>query len=196
MADRWQEGREIAVRPSRGWQMVAFAVLLVAAHARGEDSAARTRADLISAARAVMQASGRAALITIDAAGRAQARTMDAAPPDDEMVVWLATNPRSRKVAEIRANPAVTLYYFEPGAPAYVSLLGRARLVDTTAAKERHWQKRWDPFYRSRADALLIEVVPERLEIVDIARGIEGDPATWQPPAVSFAERPPPPLPR
>jgi len=111
---------------------------------------------------------------------------MDAAPPNDAMVVWLATNPRSRKVDEIRRNPLVTLYYFDPKAPGYVSLLGRARLVDTPEARQRHWQKQWDAFYASRSDALLIEVVPERLEVVDIARGIEGDRGTWQPPTVRF----------
>jgi general stress protein 26 len=138
-----------------------------------------------------MHASPRAALITVDAAGRAQARTMDAAPPNDEMVVWLATNPRSRKVDEIRRNPSVTLYYFDPKAPGYVSLLGRARLVDTPEARQRHWQRRWDAFYAKRADALLIEVVPEQLEVVDVARGIEGNPETWHPPTVRFEPLPP-----
>jgi general stress protein 26 len=89
-----------------------------------------------------MHASPRAALITVDAAGRAQARTMDAAPPNDEMVVWLATNPRSRKVDEIRRNPSVTLYYFDPKAPGYVSLLGRGRRAMPPASPptSRDWR--------------------------------------------------------
>jgi general stress protein 26 len=107
------------------------------------------------------------------------------------MVVWLATNPRSRKVDEIRRNPSVTLYYFDSKAPGYLSLLGRARLVDTPEARQRHWQGRWDAFYASRSDALLIEVVPEQLEVVDVARGIEGNPETWQPPTVRFEPLPP-----
>ncbi len=40
------------------------------------------------------------------------------------MVVWLATNPRTRKVAEIRRNPRVTLYYFDREAQAYVTIFG------------------------------------------------------------------------
>jgi general stress protein 26 len=85
----------------------------------------------------------------------------------------------------------VTLYYFDPKAPGYVSILGRARLVDTPEARQRHWHRQWGAFYSSRSDALLIEVVPEQLEVVDIARGIEGNPETWQPPIVRF--EPPPP---
>jgi len=170
---------------------LAVALLAAALPASGEQGSVERRADLISAARAIMRASSRAALITVDAAGRAQARTMDAGPPDDDMVVWLATNPRSRKVDEIRRNPSVTLYYFDPSAPGYVSVLGRARLVDTQEARQQHWQKQWDAFYARRSDALLIEVVPEQLEVVDVARGIEGDPETWQPPTVRFEPLPP-----
>jgi general stress protein 26 len=170
---------------------LAVALLAASLPASGEQGSVGRRADLISAARAIMHASPRAALITVDAAGRAQARTMDAAPPNDEMVVWLATNPKSRKVDEIRKNPSVTLYYFDPKAPGYVSLLGRARLVDTPEARQRHWQKQWDAFYASRSDALLIEVVPEQLEVVDVGRGIEGNPETWQPPTVRFEPLPP-----
>ena len=168
-------------------------LLATAFQASGEQGIAERRAMLISAARAIMQAAPQAALITVDAKGRAQSRTMDVAPPDDEMVVWLATNPRSRKVDEIRQNPSVTLYYFDPAAPGYVSLLGHARLVDTPEARERHWQSRWDAFYASRSDALLIEVVAEQLEVVNIARGVEVEPETWQPPTVRFDQRLPTP---
>jgi hypothetical protein len=73
-----------------------------------------------------------------------------------------------------------------------VSLLGRARLVDAPEARQRHWQGRWDAFCASRSAALLIEVVPEHLQIVEVARGIEGDPETWQLPTVRFEPLPPP----
>src|SRR5262249_43833012 len=192
----WQSTHpSLAPQKRAAWQRarsgLAVALLAAALPASGEQRSVERRADLISAARAIMHASPHAALITVDAAGRAEARTMDAAPPNDAMVVWLATNPRSRKVDEIRRNPLVTLYYFDPKAPGYVSLLGRARLVDTPEARQLHWQKQWNAFYASRSDALLIEVVPELLEVVDIARGIEGDPKTWQPPTVRFEPLPP-----
>jgi hypothetical protein len=34
---------------------------------------------------------------------------------------------------------------------------------------------------------LLIVVKPERLEVVNVKKGIVGDPDTWKPPSVRFA---------
>jgi hypothetical protein len=108
---------------SGGVRQRAGGVLAAAIQASGDQESAERRAVLLSAARAIMQASPHAALITVDAKGR---------------------------------------------------------------AREQHWQRQWDAFYARRSDALLIEVVPEQLEVVDIARGIEGNPETWQPPTVRF----------
>src|SRR5215210_6337250 len=89
-----------------------------------------SRDALISAAREIMTTTRYCALITTGRNGRAQARTMDAFVPEEDMTVWLATNPRSRKVAEILRNPKVTLYYFDRESVAYVTLYGTARLIN------------------------------------------------------------------
>src|SRR5258706_15685338 len=62
------------------------------------------RQTLISTAQEIMKAARYCALITLDSNGRVHARTMDPSPPEENMVVWLATNPKSRKVAEIRRH--------------------------------------------------------------------------------------------
>lgn len=127
------------------------------------------------------------ALITTNAKGRAQARTMDPFPPDEKMVVWMATNPRSRKVAEIRRRPLVTLYYFDKESQAYVTIQGTARMVNNPMEKSRHWKEEWKEFYPNREkDYLLIEVRPSQLEVVNTKKGILGDPRTWRPPTVTF----------
>ena len=127
------------------------------------------------------------ALITADTKGGVNARTMDAFAPDEKMIVWLATNPRSRKVAEIRRNPRVTLYYFDRENQAYVTIHGTARLVNERAEKARHWKEEWSAFYPNRdRDYLLIKVVPMRLEVVDTKKGIVGDSKSWRPPTVLF----------
>ena len=146
-----------------------------------------TRDELISTAREIMNTARYCALITTDAKGRVQARTMDAFAPDEKMVVWLATNPRSRKVAEIRRHPRVTLYYFDRENQAYVTLHGTARLMNDESEKARHWKQDWSAFYPNRdKDYLLIRVVPTRLEVVDTKKGIVGDSKTWRPPTVAF----------
>src|SRR6478672_5835082 len=78
-----------------------------------------SRDKLIDTAREIMTTTRYCALITTNSRGRADARTMDAFAPDENMVVWFGTNPASRKVAEVRRNPRVTLYYFDRESQAY-----------------------------------------------------------------------------
>jgi general stress protein 26 len=149
-----------------------------------------SREQLITAAREIMTTTRYCALITIDARGRANARTMDAFTPDDNLVVWFGTNPLSRKVAEIRRHPGVTLYYFDRENQAYVTLHGIARLVNDPQEKLRHWKDDWKDFYPDRdKDFLLIEVRPSTLEVVNVKTGIVGKNPAWDPPSVNF---PPP----
>jgi general stress protein 26 len=142
---------------------------------------------LLAEAREIMTTTRYCALITVDRSGRAQARTMDAFAPDEKMVVWFGTNPLSRKVAEIRRHPRVTLYYFDRENQAYVTIHGTARLVNDPDEKARHWKDDWKAFYPDREkDYLLIEVRPVKLEVVNTKKGIVGDPRNWNPPTVVF----------
>lgn len=146
-----------------------------------------SRDQLINEARALMSSARYSALITLDSAGRTQARTVDPFPPDENMIVWLATNPLTRKVQEIRRNRRVTLYYFDRDAQAYVTISGVARLVNDPKEKAKRWKAEWKAFYPNRGkDYLLIAVTPEGLELVNVSKGIVGDPQTWKPPSVSF----------
>ena len=147
-----------------------------------------SRDALISAAREIMTATRYCALISTGRDGRSHARTMDAFAPEEDMTVWLATNPRSRKVAEIRRNPKVTLYYFDRESSAYVTIYGTARLVNDKNEKAKRWKEDWKTFYPDRdRDYLLIEIIPEKLEVVSVKKGIVGDERRWGTPTVSFA---------
>ncbi len=170
-----------------------FAVLLTlllgpsAIHSQ-ETAKSFSRKQLIAAAREIMTTARYCALITLDPAGRPQARTVDPFEPDEHMVIWLGTNSRSRKVAAIRRNPRVTLYYFDRESEAYVTISGIARLVNDPKEKARRWKDEWKDFYPDRAkDYLLIKVTPLDLELVNVKKGILGDPHTWKPPAVNFS---------
>lgn len=150
------------------------------------------RQSLIATAREIMKTARYCALITLDSHGRPHARTMDPFLPEEDLVVWLGTNARSRKVAEIRHNQRVTLYYFVPGDQAYVTISGRARIVRDATQKVKHWKDDWKDFYPDRQKSyLLISVVPERLEVISVKLGINGDTLTWTPPAVRFGSRKP-----
>jgi len=166
-----------------------FSVSLIAAtSAYGQAATAGTsREELLTAARKIMATARYAALITTGPNGRINARTMDPFPPTAEMEIWFGTNPRSRKVRELRRDPRVTIYYVDPIAQAYVTIQGTARLVNDPKEKARRWKDEWKPFYSDREKGyLLIAVKPERLEVINVKTGLTGDPNTWDPPTVTF----------
>jgi general stress protein 26 len=150
------------------------------------------RENLIATAREIMKTARYCALITLDSGGRPHARAMDPFPPDEQMIVWLGTNPKSRKVAEIRLNHRVTLYYFDREDQAYVTISGLARIVQDPQEKARHWKEEWQNFYPDRERGyLLIAVTPEKLEVINQKKGIIGNSITWTPPAVRFTNHKP-----
>ena len=108
------------------------------------------RQTLVAYAREIMTNARYCALISVDSVGRARARTMDPFPADEDMVVWLGTNSRSRKVAEIRRHPRVTLYYFDRENQSYVTIYGTARLVNDPKEKAKRWKDEWKAFYPDR----------------------------------------------
>jgi general stress protein 26 len=100
------------------------------------------------------------------------------------MTIWIATNPLTRKVEEIRRDGRVTLLYFNASANEYVTVIGRATLVTDSVAKIAHWKSDWAPFYKSGprgSDYTLIRIKPSRLEVVSPNRHVMSDPKTWRP---------------
>lgn len=142
---------------------------------------------LLIAARDIMTASGTCALITQDQEGRSRVRVMDPFLPDENFVVWFGTNPKSRKVDQIKNDPRVTLYYFDKDASGYVMIHGLAKLIDDPNEKEMHWKDEWKAFYPDKLKGyMLIKVSPQKMEVISDAHGILGDPDTWEPPTVVF----------
>ena len=142
------------------------------------------RRELMRVAAEVMRAAGNCALITIDASGHPQARAMDPFPPEDDLTVWMATNRTTRKVAEMAEDPRVTLYYFDPAGPSYVTLRGEASIIEDPVQRERFWKPEWDAFYvdgNRGADYALIRFTPDRAEIVSVPHGVASDPMAWRP---------------
>lgn len=177
-------GRRCGAVPGIGAALVWLALLASATTATAQEP---SRAELLEIAREVVEAAAFVSLATLDEEGYPAVRAMDPLPPGEDWVVWLATNPGSRKVEQLRANPRMALHYLAEGVPAYVTLIGRARLVDDPEMKARHWKESWTPFYPDRGESvLLIEVTPIRLEVVSEAHGAPGDAETWRAHVVEF----------
>lgn len=143
-----------------------------------------TPAEIRTAAADVIRTARYCTLITIGEDGQPQARIVDPLLTGDSLVVWIGTNPLTRKVTELKRDPRVTLLFFNPAAGEYVTLLGRAVVVTDSARRAGHWKPEWAPFYRDTwrgADFLLLEVRPFRLEVVSPRHRLINDPRTWRP---------------
>jgi general stress protein 26 len=146
-------------------------------------------ARIVTVAREIMQKARYCALVTIGRDGQPQARIVDPLAPEPDLSVWIATSPATRKVAEIRANPRVTLIYFDPAGPAYVTLHATAELVTGAALKAAHWKDDWAPFYKDAHrgdDFVLIRSKPMRLEVVSQGHGIVNEPVSWRPTTIEL----------
>ena len=140
---------------------------------------------LIAAAREIMAQQKYCAIVTVDAAGRPQIRTMNPFPPEDDMVVWMATNSRSRKVGEIRNNPHVCLYYADHrSATGSVAISGTAVLIDDTEEKEKRKRDYWAEAFPDWKYLVLIKIVPERIDVLNYKREMLNDPVTWRFPEI------------
>jgi len=124
-------------------------------------------------------------LISIDEKGQPRARVMEPFSPESDFTIWLATNPKSRKVNQIKNNPRVSMYYFDKSQMGYVSLMGKATLVNDSEIKSKIWKDGWEKFYKNKEDAyLLICFIPDYIELISFSNSYNGDEDTWQPHAV------------
>ncbi len=162
------------------------------ATAQDKKPAVPDRMQLLAAAREIMAAQTYCALITIDETGRPQVRTMNPFPPEEDMTVWFATNTRSRKVAEMRKDPRVCLYYADHSkAIGYVALSGKAVLIEDMSEILKRKRPYWDQAFPGLKNLVLIKVIPEKIDVLNYKQGALGDSVTWRTPSVTFDPVPP-----
>ncbi|CAA0119879.1 Uncharacterised protein [BD1-7 clade bacterium] len=122
-------------------------------------------------------------LITVGEDGFPRARTVKPSGADDDLTIWVATRPQTRKVHQISHNPKVELHYIADDYKSYVSIMGLARLHSSPKVAREH-----DFFPRALRDKLwpgfpneyqLFEIKPVWIEA--LGRGIKPDRYTWKP---------------
>jgi general stress protein 26 len=159
---------------------LSFLPLLAAVSAQADE------AEVLLLARDVITKVRYGALISVGEAGQPRSRIVDAFPPDEDFVIYVATKPNTRKVAQIRHNPKVTLFYFDPEGRNYVSVMGQASLVEDTAIKvAMRREEDSDQIYPDFPnDYLLIRIEPHVVE--GLLPGYRGRNETWMPARVDF----------
>ena len=135
---------------------------------------------ILYAARNIINSTKYCALITVDSVGEVHARMMEVFPLEDEFTIWFGTNVKSRKVQEVRNNPKVTVYYANPEGNGYVTVFGKAQLVDDPKEKLKRFKKEWENFFTDKNDFILIKLIPQKMEIISYQHGVNGDKETWR----------------
>jgi len=142
---------------------------------------------ILKAARTIIDSAYYGTFISLDTYGQPKARIMEPFKPGQHFEIYLATNPRSRKVKEIKNNPVASMHYFDKLRVGYVSLYGKAYLVNDDSLKQKLWKAGWERFYKNRDDDyMLIRFEPDYLEVISIPEGLTGDDQTWMPSRVDL----------
>ncbi|MCD9030129.1 pyridoxamine 5'-phosphate oxidase family protein [Luteimonas sp. Y-2-2-4F] len=140
-----------------------------------------------------------AMLTTRTADGRLVSRPLRTQRVEPDGSLWFATSADSGKVAEIGQDPRVCLAYESPSKNTYVSVSGRASVVDDRARIEALWSAPMRIFFPEGKDdprLRLIRVEPETVEYWDSPGSVLGKvlylataAATGNPDALSEHER-------
>jgi general stress protein 26 len=90
---------------------------------------------------------------------------------DRANVLWFFMSRSSEPVLDIARDASVNVAYADPGSDAYVSVAGRARLVDDIAKKKALWNtgaQAWFPGGVTDPDLALIAVTIEHVDYWDV----------------------------
>ena len=137
-------------------------------------------ASFLAAARETIAAVRLCWLATRSLEGGSSARAVDSfagpAGADDWTRRFLVRR-NSRKVAEMRAAPSVTLAYQHPSGDRWVALGGRATIIDDVVEMRSLWPGGMDPLLPpgfADANMIVIRVDVDRIEVH--ARGLTAEP--------------------
>lgn len=140
---------------------------------------------VLNVAKQIMTAAGCASLITIDEFGLPSSRPVRTFPSDDEFAgITIPSDVNSRKTHHIRSNPTVVLSYIDTPTRGYVTVIGKAVLVDRLEDKKAAWVEPFSAFWPEgpeSEDYLLIVVRPERIEARSYTQGVAEVPTQWTP---------------
>lgn len=137
---------------------------------------------LLKTGREIIKNAYFAQFASVNKEGMPKIRVIEPFAPDKEWNVFFGTNPRSRKVKEIKNHPQSALHYFDKARLAYVSLYGKAYIENDSLLRKKYWKESWKSFYPDKEkDFMLIRFVPEKMELIHLTKGFSGDSLTWKP---------------
>lgn len=142
----------------------------------------RTRDDVestLAAARATIGRRSYCVLVTHDEVEMDGRVVQRARRPDESLTLWFGTTPTSRKVAQIRADPSVTVIFLDDSRTAGVTLRGSIEIVEDPAERRRHFRSSWWAFFPDGPegdDFVALRFVPTAVQVWDGRRGVTPPP--------------------
>jgi general stress protein 26 len=112
-----------------------------------------------------------ASLITRGPEGYPRTRAMEDHNVGDDFIFHFYTDASTRKVAEIAAEPRVTIAYHCAGEGDYVCVFGRAEMVTDDAARAAHWREGWECYWPAGPTDpgfIVVRIVAEAIEYFDM----------------------------
>ncbi|MBV9346410.1 MAG: pyridoxamine 5'-phosphate oxidase family protein [Pseudolabrys sp.] len=109
-------------------------------------------------------------MLTTRFAGGLRARPLDARPDSEAGAIFFLTDVRGLKDDEIEADPAVCFVVVDEGEKAYLSITGRAQMLQDAAIAARIWKATDDMWWPQRehdTNVRVIQLEPERAELWD-----------------------------
>lgn len=164
--------------------LIIVVTLYISAFAQNEQFQGQReipRDSLLIFARTIIDSARCRVLVTVDETGKPHAREMAPFDLEDDWTIWLGTFPTSRKVKQIQKNPNVVVFYYDTKGMSYVSVSGKASLVNDPTLKAKYWVESWKRYYPDRdKHYILIKVIPERIELCSyryhLFWGLDGTP--------------------
>jgi general stress protein 26 len=96
--------------------------------------------EIVKAAQEMVRAGMPFVLTTVDEKGQPQSRWMGGSVLDEPLTLWMATAACSRKVDQLRANPAAQLMYSDQQFGRVITISGACEIVTGIEPKQRLWK--------------------------------------------------------
>jgi len=144
---------------------------------------------VLSLAKNAIAANKYAFLITNVDGKSPNARLIEPVVDLENLVFWVGTDPKLRKVAEVKKNAAVTLAFGNEKTNSNVIIQGSASLETNPELARKRWKPHWRLFFPNGPesdDFVLIKVVAETLEVLDFSRNIVPEPFGLKPMKISL----------
>jgi general stress protein 26 len=134
---------------------------------------------LLQIARGIVDKVAMPLAITVGPQGEANARVVQTSKLSDDWTLRFMTDRRSRKAQEIGRTGRMTLAYQCDAENSYVTLVGRARIIDDVAVKKAIWNPasyKWHPGGPTDPNVVLIDFIADRIELWSSTHAVTPDP--------------------